>query len=387
MKSWTARIGIALSVVLVAAAIFVLATGASFGAPKAGAQVNQTIVDESTITGIYNGAIPAVVEIEVTSGSTSRGGYSTQAQGSGFIIDTSGDILTNNHVVDGATNVQVMFNDGKTVTATVLGTDPADDLAIVKVDASDVSGVVPLTLSTSTVSPGQLAIALGSPYGLTNSITVGVISGLNRSVSGSSLTGMIQTDANIQPGNSGGPLLNSSGEVVGINTAFEGQGTGIGFAIPSSVASNVLGDLKAGTQIAKPWIGISGIDLTQSQAQDLGLTVDQGVYVITVVSGSPAEQAGLVGAGTDQTGGPGTGGDVITGVDGNAVNSVSDIQSYLASKKVGDSINLTVVRDGNTITVSVTLGARPADTSSLTPSQPSPNIPSMPNFSWPWRNR
>ncbi len=389
MRFWAIRLGAALSVVVVAAAIFVLATGGSFHQSPVVAATNttQTVVDESVITGIYAAASPAVVEITVTSHVTGLGGYSMSGQGSGFVIDSDGHILTNNHVVDGATSVQVIFSDGRKVSATVLGKDAADDLAIVKVNASDVAGITPLTLADSSqVKPGQLAIALGSPYGLTNSITVGVISGLNRSVSGSTLSGMIQTDANIQPGNSGGPLLNSNGQVVGINTAFEGQGTGIGFAVPSNVASGVLSDLKASKQIQKPWIGISGLALDESTAQEIGLSVSKGVYVVSMVSGSPADKAGLQAARMGQNGNPGKDGDIITAIDGRTVATVQDIQSYLATKKVGDTVTLTVLRAGSSISVQVTLAARPADTSSTTP-QDTPSFPDIPGFQWPWGNR
>ena len=383
MKSWTSRIFAALGVVLVSASVFVLATGATFHGQPAGAQTSQTLVDENTITAIYSAASPAVVEIDVTSTGTGlRGGFSQGGQGSGFVIDNTGNIVTNNHVIDGATSVQIIFSDGKTASATVLGRDAADDLAVVKVDAAAVNGIKPLVLADSAgVKPGQLAIAIGSPYGLNNSIAVGVISGLNRRVDGSSLTGMIQTDANIQPGNSGGPLLNSTGQVIGINTAFEGQGTGIGFAVPSSVVNRALADLKAGKEITRPWIGISGLELTQTLADNLSLSVNQGVYVVTVVPGAPAEKAGLKAGGTDQNGAPGKGGDVITAVGGTPVKNVTDIQNYLATKKVGDTITLTILRGGASTSASVTLGARPADTST-TPIQP---VPTMPAF--PWRNR
>jgi S1-C subfamily serine protease len=383
MKSWTSRIFAALGVVLVAAAVLVLATGTTFRAQPAGAQTSQTMVDENAITAIYSAASPAVVEITVTSAGIGPLGFSQAGQGSGFLIDSTGNILTNNHVVDGATSVQVIFSDGKTVTASVIGKDPADDLAVVKVDASAVNGIKPLVLADSTgVKPGQVAIAIGSPYGLNNSIAVGVISGVNRRVDGSSLTGMIQTDANIQPGNSGGPLLNSTGLVIGINTAFEGQGTGIGFAVPSSVATRALPDLKAGKEITRPWIGISGLELTQAQADSLGLPVGQGVYVVTVVPGAPAEKAGLKAGGTDQNGAPARGGDVITAIGGTPVTSVTDIQNYLAGKRVGDAVTLTIMRGGASTSASVTLGARPADT---TANPSNPPVPSIPGF--PWRNR
>lgn len=383
MKSWSTRVTAVLGVALVGSAIFVLATGTAFKGQQASAAPNLALADESTITAIYAKASPAVVEIEVTSQTTTgRGGSrSMGGQGSGFLVDNSGNILTNNHVVEGATSVQVIFNDGHTASASVLGTDANDDLAVLKVDASAIGGATPLTLNTNAVQPGQTAIAIGSPYGLTNSISVGIVSGVNRKVAGSSLTGMIQTDANIQPGNSGGPLLNSSGEVIGINTAFEGQGTGIGFAIPTSLATKVLPDLKASKQITRPWIGISGLDLNQTQSTTLGLSINQGVYVVSVVSGSPAEKAGLKAGTTDQSGAPGKGGDVITAIDSTTVKSVSDLQNYLANKNVGDTVTLTLNRGGATTTVGVTLAARPTDTSSVVPSNP---LPGMPGFQWPW---
>jgi S1-C subfamily serine protease len=382
-KPWSTKITAIMGVVLVASAVFVLANGTTFKGQEAGAAANQILVDENTVTGIYSAASPAVVEIQVTSQNTTlRGNRPMGGQGSGFLVDSAGDILTNNHVVDGATTVQVIFNDGRKASGTVLGRDATDDLAVVKVDAS-VSNITPLTLSTSTVKPGQMAIAIGSPYGLTNSISVGIVSGLNRNVAGSGLTGMIQTDANIQPGNSGGPLLDSTGQVIGINTAFEGQGTGIGFAIPSSTASRVLSDLKANKQISRPWIGISGLDLTQDQAINLGLTVNQGVYVVSVVPGSPAEKAGLKAAATGENGAPGKGGDVITAVDSTAIKSVADIQNYLAGKKAGDSVTLTLNRNGANTTVAVTLAARPSDIQQVVPRNPVPQF-QFPNIPWPW---
>ena len=361
----------AVSVLIVGGAIFVLATGTTLQRQQAYAQPATALAGESTITAIYAQASPAVVEINVTSqtGTGFRGSYTQSGQGSGFVIDNSGDIVTNNHVVDGATTVQVKFASGNTASAAVLGKDVADDIAVIKVDASAVAGITPLVLADSTVlQPGQTAIALGSPFGLTNSITVGVISGLNRTIGGGQAS-MIQTDADIQPGNSGGPLLNSGGQVIGVNTATQGQGTGIGFAVPSSVVKRVLPSLESGKQISTPWIGISGLSLNQAQAQSLGLTVNQGVYVITVASGSPAEKAGLKGAGTDQSGAPAKGGDVITAINGRPVAAVTDIQSYISGKIVGDTVTLTILRDGSTSSVSITLGVRPADT---TPSVPFP---------------
>lgn len=222
--------------------------GKTVSSPPASTSVETLVPSNGAIAAIYAAASPAVVEIIVTAQSGTgffRRGFTQSGQGSGFLVNSSGDIVTNQHVVEGATSVQIVFSNGKAVSATVVGTDPADDIALIRVDATTVSGITPLVLAdSSTLEPGQTAIAMGSPYGLTNSITTGVISGLNRSVPGGQ-TGMIQTDASIQPGSSGGPLLNSSGQVVGVDTAIEGQGTGIGFAIPSNIVTKVLPYLEA----------------------------------------------------------------------------------------------------------------------------------------------
>ena len=338
------------------------------------------LYSEDTVTTIYNKASPAVVEINVTQGTGIGGGFSSQGEGSGFLVNSDGSILTNNHVVDGASKVTVTFKNGSTADASVIGTDAVHDLALIKVDPSSVSGA-PLTLGdSSAVQPGQMAIAIGAPFGLADSITVGVISGLDRSISGSSMTGMLQTDASLNPGNSGGPLLNASGEVIGINTAVEVQSgaRGIGFAVPSNVATSVLPALSAGKQVQRVWLGISGTALTADLAKQLNLSVNQGVYVVNVTSGSPADKAGLKGSGTGSSGVLPTGGDVITAVDGNVVKSVSDLTNYFAGKQVGDQVTLSILRGGNTMDVQVTLGAWP----SSPPINVYPNT--QPNIPWPW---
>lgn len=343
------------------------------------------LYDQNTVTAIYDSASPAVVEINVTQGTGIRGGFARQGEGSGFLVDKDGSILTNNHVVDGATRVSVTFNDGSTVDATVVGTDSVHDLALVRVDPASVSGLTPLRLGDSSlVKPGQMAIAIGAPYGLADSITVGVISGLDRDISGSSMTGMLQTDAALNPGNSGGPLLNADGEVIGINTAVEAQSgaRGIGFAVPSNVATSALPNLKAGKQTQRVWLGISGVALTADLAQQLNLTVNQGVYVVTVTSGSPADKAGLKGGGTGSGTVPVAGGDVITAVDGNAVKSVTDMTNYFAGKQVGDQVTISILRGGSTLNVTATLGAWP---NSSTYQLPNPNP--MPNIPSPWGGR
>jgi len=375
MKRFLFKVGAVFGVLLVAGAIYVLATGTTL-APRT-VSANPVVTSEETLTALYETASPAVVQIQVTQQGTGiYGRGSQQGQGSGFLVDAAGYILTNNHVVDGATSVQVVFDNGKSVSATVAGTDAADDLALVKVDASAVSGITPLQLgNSSAVKPGQLAVALGSPYGLNDSITVGVISGVNRTLSGSGLTSLLQTDASINPGNSGGPLLNSSGQVIGINTAVESVASGIGFAVPSNTANKVLPDLKAGKQVARPWLGISGADLTDTLAKNLNLSVNQGVYVVTIIAGSPAEKAGLKGGGTDNSGSPSAGGDVITTVDGKPVASVSDLSNYFNTKKVGDTVTLKVLRNGTTTDVTATLGTWPTSTQLTPVPKTTPSVP------------
>lgn len=365
LQSLKSKIIAVFIVAVIAAAAYTAGSGMFFNSQKASAQA--ALLSPDTVSTIFNSASPAVVEIDVSQQSTGIFGGSSQGQGSGFLIDTNGDILTNNHVVEGATSVSVKFKSGNTVSATVSGTDAVDDLAIVKVPTSAISGITPLTMAdSSAVVSGQIAIAIGAPYGLDETVTVGVISGLNRTVSGSNMRNMLQTDAALNPGNSGGPLLDVNGNVVGINTAIEtgvtGTGAnGIGFAVPSNVAASAIPNLEAGKTIARPWLGISGTTLTQSLAQQLNLTVNQGVYVVSVVSGSPAATAGLKGSNLTTSGTPAAGGDVITAADGKAMNTIDDLTSYISSKNVGDTVTLSILRGGSTISVPVTLGTFPSN--------------------------
>ncbi len=241
------------ALLVVAVSISVLATGALLKSQHVSGRSASQVASEVRIAEIYAEASPAVVEIRATSQvDDGRVSYTQGGQGSGFVVDKDGIIVTNKHVVDRATSVEVTFGNGKTVAAGVVIKDPGYDLAVVKVEASAVSLITPLALGdSSSVKPGQTAIALGSPYGLTNSITAGVVSGINRSVAGGK-TGMIQTDANIQPGSSGGPLLNSSGQVVGVNTAIEGQGTRIAFALPSNIVAAMISGLNTEKPTCEP---------------------------------------------------------------------------------------------------------------------------------------
>jgi len=376
LKTLKSKITVVIASLLVMGAAFGIGTSVHLAANTASAA--PTLYSQDTTTSIYNKVSPAVVEINTTQTVNTTFGNSTQESlGSGFLVDNQGDILTNNHVVDGATTVQVTLTNGNTVDGKVLGTDPVDDLAVVSVDPSTVAGITPLTFGDSSlIVPGQMAIAIGNPLGFTNSITIGVISGLNRSIPNSNMRGMLQTDAAINPGNSGGPLLDSSGNVIGINTAAEIGVTGadgMGFAIPSNLAAKILSDLIAGKTVSRPWLGISGTALTQATASQLGLSVNKGVYIVSVIANSPAEKAGLKAGGSNTDGTLVAGGDVITAVDGKSVASIADLSAYISTKLVGDKVSLAILRNGQSITIQVTLDAWPANLSSgTTPQIPTP---------------
>jgi serine protease Do len=280
----------------------------------------------------------------------------SQAEGSGIVVDKQGDILTNAHVVDSASQVQVTFSDGHTATAQVKGVDQSADLAVVQVSASD--QLHPLTPGNSdALQVGETALAIGSPFGLQGSFTAGIISGLNRSSTaptGRALTGMIQTDAPINPGNSGGALLNAQGQLIGINDSIQSPiegNVGVGFAIPINRAETLLPSLEKGVAIQHPALGITAQTLTASTASQLGITTTSGVLVIAAAPGGPAAAAGLQGTGqADATD------DIITAIDGHAITTVDQLTQYLDTKKVGDRVTLTVIRNGQQISVGVTLG-------------------------------
>jgi len=331
-----------------------LATGQVSPAPAG--NVN-SLYDEGALVALYDRCIPAVVLINMIT-SDNQGG-----QGSGFIIDSQGTILTNNHVVEGASEVMVDLHDGQTLDAEVIGTDRESDLALIKVDASKLVGITPLVLGNSDqVKAGQIAIALGSPYRLEGSITAGIISGLGRPLAAASertIPDMLQTDAAINPGNSGGPLLNSTGQVIGINTAIETLSSGIGFAIPINTVKTLLPELLKGGEVGTPWIGIESLAINQNLVNELKLSVSKGIYIINVTKDSPGEQAGLKGSGVTPEGKPKTGGDIVTAIDGKKVGSVEEVIIYLNGKRPGEVVSLTVLRGSNSLTVQVTLGEWP----------------------------
>ncbi len=357
---------IALGALLALLSIAGVASGVAPGFGPGVVSASPALYDEQVVVSIFDRSDPAVVTVNTTRESASRFGFiiPQDGQGSGFLVDAEGHILTNYHVVQDATSISVTIANGEALEAELAGSSHADDIALLKVDAEAVAGITPLKLGDSAaVKPGQMAIALGSPFGLDNSISVGVVSGVNRSRAGALhrlITGMIQTDASLNPGNSGGPMLNSLGEVVGINTSVEVSpitgSIGVGFAVPINTAKDLMAQFVQGETVRRPWVGISGAALSPDLAEVLGLEVSKGVYISTVTSGSPAEEAGLV------AGGAGNGeasGDVITAVDGKDVTSVEDIVMHLNSLAPGDSVSLTLLRDGETTQVNVALGEWP----------------------------
>ena len=337
-------------------------------ASEIGEQVIPTTpYDEDSIISLYEKSIPAVVMIIVeieTNGSLSftnpQGG-----QGSGFIIDDEGHIITNNHVVENATRVTVVLHDDRRLEAEVVGTDRESDVALLRVDAETLGNITPLLLGDSdSIRPGQMAVALGSPFGLDGSITIGIISGVDRSLSGAGQRPnpeIIQTDAAINPGNSGGPLLNSAGEVVGINTAIEASSSDIGFVVPINTVKSLLPALLKGGEVKNPWLGISAVAISPNLVELLELPASSGIYVVTIAASSPAEEAGLIESGSDDLGQPDGGGDIITAVDGIEVSAVEDLVAYLNDKEPGNEITLTILRNGDSLTVDVTLGEWPEE--------------------------
>ncbi len=294
--------------------------------------------------------------------------------GSGFVYDNNGHIITNYHVVSGGSSdrLDVTFLDGTVYRATLIGSDPFTDLAVLYVADAPKDKLAPLPLANSSAERvGEQVAAIGNPFGLSGSMTAGIISGLGRLIpsqqAGSfSIPDVIQTDAPINPGNSGGPLLNMRGEVIGINSAIfstTGQFAGVGFAIPSNTITKVVPSLVTTGSFKHPWLGVSGTDMTPGIADALGLKEPRGFLVVDVVAGSPAAKAGIHGGSREATidGRPiQLGGDVITQIDGKVVRKIDDILVYLQREKsVGDNLQLTVLRDGKEQQINVVLGARP----------------------------
>ena len=332
------------------AAIYATTTGpanttATVVASVPAQQAAQTVASTSdTLTQLYKNTAPGVVDITVVTGSAAPsftpGGGQSSAEGSGFVIDTKGDIVTNAHVVDGATSIKVRFQNGKTAKATLVGSDDSTDIAVIKV-STDASQLHPLSWGVSkTVQVGESVAAIGSPFGLPESMSAGIISAVGRTITAPnnySISGALQTDAAINHGNSGGPLLDLRGEVIGITSQIQSEGggnDGVGFAVPSNTVKSIAAQLIANGKAEHALLGVTPVDTAN------------GVRIATVKSGSAADDAGL------------KEGDVITAVGATQITSSAQIRAIIAGKQPGDGLTLTVRRDGSSKTVQVTLGTR-----------------------------
>lgn len=321
-------------------------TATSGTSPSQTITINADTEDATVAEAVAAKAVPSVVSVYVTSSSSS-------GLGSGVILDTDGNILTNYHVIDGADEISVTI-EGQSYTATVVGSDESSDLAVIKADLEGAS-VTPIEVGdSSSLVMGQWVMAIGSPYGLEQSVSTGIVSALYRSTmmqstSGNTIyTNLIQTDAAINPGNSGGALVDSEGKLVGINTLIEsesGSSAGIGFAIPANYAIQVANTIISGQKVVHPYIGLTMQTVTSSLAQRYSLGASSGAYVVEVTSGSPADTAGI------------KSGDIITAVDGESITSADGMILAIRSHNVGDTVSVTFVRDGKEQTVQVTLGS------------------------------
>jgi S1-C subfamily serine protease len=326
-----------------------------------------TIDESSAIIDVAAKAGPAVVRITSEAGAGSSfdpndpgsGTIPSEGVGSGVIFDSNGWILTNRHVVSGSDKLTVELKDGTQYSGTVYGIDTLTDLAIVKIDATGLTAA-PIGDSDG-LKVGQLVVAIGSPLGtFSNTVTSGIVSATGRQITteGAQLDNLIQTDAAINPGNSGGPLLDATGSVIGINTAIARDSTGIGFSIPINIALPLMDQAKAGKQLARPYIGVRYTAIDKQVAKDESLPVDQGAWISpqadgsgkpAVTPGSPAEAAGI------------KSGDIIVAIGDTTIDTEHPLNAVLAQNAPGDKVDLKVLRDGQTLTIEVTLGTRPAN--------------------------
>lgn len=327
---------------------------------------------ERRIISVYERVSPSVVNINTQVLMQDYFGVvPEEGSGSGFVLDTLGHILTNYHVVENAQEIKVTFSDARVLAATVVGLDARNDLAVLKVDA-DPATLAPVTLGASSgLQVGQWAIAIGNPFGqFERTLTTGVISALDRTLQGNdgrTISGVIQTDAAINRGNSGGPLLDSSGRVIGINTAIfspTGASAGVGFAVPVDTIRRVLPDLLSLGYYRHPWLGLqSGYSLSPGLAEMLQLPVSQGILVVQVKSGGPLEQAGVRGAQQEVRIGNRrafVGGDVLLQIDGRPLTGLDDLDSWVENNfRTGDTVTLRLLREGQEYEATVTLVEQP----------------------------
>ncbi|MGB8720433.1 MAG: Do family serine endopeptidase [Desulfobacterales bacterium] len=283
--------------------------------------------------------------------------FKQRSLGSGFIIDREGHIVTNNHVIDGADEITVKLADGKEFTAELVGRDPNTDLALIKIAPS--GDLKPLQMGKSgDLAVGTWVVAIGSPFGLEQTVTVGIVSAKGRIIGSGPYDDFIQTDASINPGNSGGPLLNLRGEVVGINTAIVARGQGIGFAIPSDLAQNVLTQLQSKGEVTRGWLGVAIQDLSPDLADYYKVKNGEGVLVSEVYAGDPADKAGIQAQ------------DIIVAIDGRKVTASRELSAMVANSPVGSRLSVDIMRSGKPKTVAVTLAKREQDVESKTIDNP-----------------
>jgi len=336
------------------------------GPSTVGEETSLPVTRDLSLIQIFERSEEGVVQVNVHRTSEF---INSNGVGSGFVFDKNGHIITNEHVIQNSDTVTVTFLDGRSYNAEVIGADAATDIAVIKVNA-DPSLLKPLHIGdSSNLKVGMGVAAIGNPFGLSGTMTSGIVSALGRLLpqdTGFSIPDVIQTDAAINPGNSGGPLLNSRAEVVGINTAIQsatGEFTGVGFSIPSNTIAKIVPKLIADGSYSHPWVGISGRDINPALATALNLVDARGFLIVNVVEGSPAEKAGLKGSDeTREVEGVEYpfGGDVILAVDGNVVRQIDDILIHLQRyKSVGDEMVLEVLRDGRVTNFVVELDERP----------------------------
>jgi 2-alkenal reductase len=336
--------------------------------------------EENNLADIYDRVYPGVVTIWTYSDSSGDGNTRPLGQGSGFVVDQDGHIMTNQHVVEGASDIEVDFPSGLKAWAELIGTDPDSDLAVLKVDVPQ-DGLFPIPLGDSDqVRVGDFVIAVGNPFNYEGTMTLGIVSSKGRTLESVnpapggayfSAGDLIQTDAAINPGNSGGPLINMNGEVIGVNRAistesFSATGSpvnsGVGFAIPVNIVRNVLPHLISDGSYEYPYLGIQSLgEWNLRTIELLGLPADAlGAYITCVTEDSPADEAGLIGAGSCGDPDLNPGGDLIIAIDNHAISRFSELLSYLLKNtEVGQVVTLTVLRDGETTDIPLTIGARP----------------------------
>ncbi|MHB8468310.1 MAG: S1C family serine protease [Gaiellaceae bacterium] len=344
------------------AGIYAAASGGTSQSPAVSTAVApaQPAVAKTSITSLeqlYKNVTPGVVDITVTESTGSSSGIpgfpgggsgTTQAEGTGFVYDTAGHIVTNAHVVDGASSIAVHFKDGKTAKATLVGADDSSDVAVLKVDVA-ASELHPLTLgSSAAVLPGEGVVAIGSPFGLTESMSAGIVSAINRTITAPNnyaIAGAIQTDAAINHGNSGGPLLDTNGDVIGVNAQIQtdanstsSNNAGVGFALAIDGVKQVADTLIAGGKVQHAYLGVSVGDVSAGS----------GAQIECIVPGSPAAGAGL------------KAGDIVTAIGSTAIANADDLTASMSAHQPGDKVTFTVTRNGSTKTIDVTLGTRPS---------------------------